>query len=124
MTTRTARQASRCWLCRLALCWIAAVDSPPSMDGGPDRLDGAGGSGGRPGRRQLADLGHDSEWPPHHGRRRLVRRIGIVLRFDPLGGLFTTLSLGVLLAALIYEVMGGVRFAVVPGALCFSWAPV
>lgn len=48
--------------------------------------------------------------------------VGIVLRLDPLGGLFTTISLGVLLAALIYEAMGGIRSSSFPALILFLGA--
>lgn len=48
--------------------------------------------------------------------------VGIMLRFDPLGGLFTTLTLGVLLATLIYETLGGIRSQSFPALVLFLGA--
>ena len=63
----------------------------------------------------------------HNGNRTMVAGdwspgIGIVLRFDPLTGLFMTLSLGVLLATLIYEVLGGIRSQSFPALVLFLGA--
>lgn len=45
--------------------------------------------------------------------------VGIVVRADPLGALFTALSLGVLLVALAWEVAAGVRSPRFPGLVLF-----
>lgn len=59
-----------------------------------------------------------------HGSRTMVTGdwapgVGIVLRLDALGALFATLSLGVLLAALVFEIMGGVRSRSFPALVLF-----
>lgn len=59
-----------------------------------------------------------------HGPRTMVAGdwapgVGIVLRLDALGALFAALSLGVLLAALVFEVLGGVRSRSFPALVLF-----
>jgi len=59
-----------------------------------------------------------------HGPRSMVAGdwpagVGIVLRLDALGALFAALSLGVLLAALVFEVLGGVRSRSFPALVLF-----
>lgn len=49
-------------------------------------------------------------WPPG---------VGIVLRADPLGVVYAVLSLGVLLVALVYEVLGGVHSRTLPALVLF-----
>ena len=46
--------------------------------------------------------------------------VGITLRADALGVLFAVLSLGVLLAALVYETLGGVRTRTFPALVLFE----
>lgn len=59
-----------------------------------------------------------------HGRQELVlggwdRGIGIALRVDELGLLFAALSLVVIIAALIYEVIEGVKSRIFPALIAF-----
>lgn len=107
----------------LALCWIAAVIWSP-MNGRRSRVSwGAIGI--------LAIAFGISGWLTwdvvQNGPRQMVAGdwpagIGIVLRLDPLGALFTVLSLGVLLAALTYETLGGVRSSSFPALVLFLGA--
>lgn len=107
----------------LALCWIAAVIWAP-LDGRRSRISWSAAG-------VLAVALAWSGWLTwdvvQHGSRHMVagdwpRGVGIVLRLDPLGALFTTLSLGVLLAALIFEAMGGVRSTSFPSLILFLGA--
>ncbi len=52
-------------------------------------------------------------WPPG---------VGITLRADALGVTFAALSMGVLLVALLYEVIGGVHTAIFPAVVLFMAA--
>ncbi|MGH2549649.1 MAG: complex I subunit 5 family protein, partial [Thermomicrobiales bacterium] len=107
----------------LILCWVAAVVWAP-LNGRRWRV--AWGSV-----IVLAIAFAVSGWLTwdvvQNGSREMVAGdwpagIGIVLRLDALGAIFTTLSLGVLLAALIYEAMGGIRSSSFPALILFLGA--
>ena len=104
----------------LGLCWISAVIFSP-LDGRRPRIGWIAVA-------MLTIATVLSGWLTwdviHHGSRTMVAGnwpagIGIVLRYDPLGGLFATLSLGVLAATLVYEVLGGVRSQSFPALVLF-----
>jgi multicomponent Na+:H+ antiporter subunit D len=104
----------------LGLCWLSAVIFSP--------LDGRRKRTGWLAIAILAAAFALSGWLTwdviENGQRTMVAGnwpagIGISLRYDALGGLFATLSLGVLLATLIYEVLGGVRSQSFPALVLF-----
>jgi multicomponent Na+:H+ antiporter subunit D len=107
----------------LVLCWLAAVAWAP--------LNGRRWSVSWGAVAVLTVAFATSGWLTwdvvQNGSREMVAGdwpagIGIVLRLDALGAVFTTLSLGVLLAALIYEAMGGVRSSSFPALILFLGA--
>ncbi len=104
----------------LGLCWICAVIFSP-LDGRRPRIGWIAVA-------ILTIATALSGWLTwdviQNGSRTMVAGdwpagIGIVLRYDPLGGLFATLSLGVLAATLVYEVLGGVRSQSFPALVLF-----
>jgi multicomponent Na+:H+ antiporter subunit D len=104
----------------LAICWIAAVGFA-ALDGRRERIGWSAVA-------VLAAALAVASWLTwdviQNGPRTMVAGdwdpgIGIMLRLDPLGGLFTTLSLGVLLATLIYETLGGIRSQSFPALVLF-----
>ena len=107
----------------LGLCWIAAVLFS-TLDGRRKRVGWSAIS-------VLAAALAVASWLTwdviQNGTRIMVAGdwapgVGIVLRFDPLSGLFVCLSLGVLLATLTYEVLGGVRSQSFPALVLFLGA--
>jgi multicomponent Na+:H+ antiporter subunit D len=104
----------------LGICWAAAL-AFAALDGRRKRIGWAASI-------VLAIAWFISIWLTwdvvQHGPRTMVAGnwepgIGIVLRLDALGALFATLSLGVLLAALLFEVFGGVRSRSFPALVLF-----
>ncbi len=107
----------------LGICWIAAVLFS-TFDGRRKRIGWSAVA-------LLAAALSVASWLTwdviEHGERIMVAGdwapgVGIVLRFDALSGLFIVLSLGVLLATLIYEVLGGVRSQSFPALVLFLGA--
>lgn len=104
----------------LGLCWAAAL-ALAALDGRRRRVGWAAVAA-------LSIAWVLSLWltwdVTQHGPRTMVAGdwapgVGIVLRLDALGALFASLSLGVLLAALVFEVLGGVRSRSFPALVLF-----